>query len=546
MKIVNIEIKNIKSHDYSKCSLDEYTVFIGENNSGKSNIFYSLRWFFGEVKLSEDDVSKSTAGNPEVILTCASEGTKYSFLEKEYNGNFKIKAFIEKKQLNKPQSPQYELIEPVVKKLKPKEIKELGSIIYVPSLRDLSDELKFTANSTISKLVGKYLIEKIKDQNNTKNNQYSRVVKAIENLSKTLNSKNGAGKSLEKCLNKHMLDYPDVTLSFKLVAPETEELIKSSFTPCIKSGDHELDLKSQGMGYQRSLIFSLLCSMTEIQNSEYTLYLVEEPELFLHPNHQLEFRNNLKELSSKENSQMLINTHSPFFVNNVSDYSQIKRITRDSVSKVHEISSKDILDICENNGKLMATAKGLMGNDHTNEAKKIASEDELRYLLWVNPERASAFFSKKVILVEGQTEKAVFSYLLNSKNGDFYKHPKKSDVVVIDTVGKFHFYKFAHLLHHYGISTWIFYDGDNDKSSRLGNTTISHKELNNGIEEMKTTGIIKDCFRIDPHIEKYFGFGDKNNLVDIEIYKNLENNVANYKSSQNYKDFINYVEKILK
>ncbi|MBA2868044.1 ATP-dependent endonuclease [Methanococcus maripaludis] len=540
MKITNIEIKNIRSHAHSESSLDDYTVFIGENNSGKSNIFYSLRWFFGDIKLSKEDVTKNTSGNPEVTITCSSEDIPYQFLEGKL-GEFKIKAFVKKEDLNKPQSPQYELLEPFSKKLKNKDIKELGNIIYVPSLRDLGDELKFTANSTISKLVGKYLIENIKNPDDPKKNVYSDIVRDIERLSRILNSENGASKSLERCINKYMLDYPDINLSFKLVAPETEELVKSSFTPCITSGTQELDLKSQGMGYQRSLIFSLLCSMTEIQNSEYTLYLVEEPELFLHPNHQLEFRNKLKELSTQENSQTLINTHSPFFVNNVSDYSQIKRITRDIVSKVHEISSDEISDICTANGQLMAIAMDKTGAEHVDVAKNIAEEDKLRYLLWVNPERASALFSKKVILVEGNTEKAVFSYLLNSKDGDLYNHPKKSDVVVIETVGKYHFYKFANLLNYYGINTWIFYDGDNDKETG----PISQKYLNIIIEDMVNKGIIEGSFRINPYIEEYLGVSKCKINNDVEMYRHFENNTDTFKDSKNYKDFVNYVKKIL-
>ena len=440
--------------------------------------------------------------------------------------------------------------EPQIIKTFPK----IADIIFVPSVRQLNDELKFTANSTINKLVSKYVIDRVRKED-AKTKKYSKVKDAIKELSDYINDGDySAFGELKKSLNKHMLDYGNKELNFTLNPPKPDELIKNSFEPYVNVAGNKLKVDSQGMGYQRSLIFSLICNMAEIDSSStnlLNLYLIEEPELFLHPNHQNHFRNRLMQLSKQANNQIIIASHSPYFLNNIDNYSQVKRISiSDNISNLMEITHKQVSDVCEINGKLMADAYNHDGRfsptELTNKAKEIADADELRYLLWIDPNRANAFLSKKVLLVEGATEKAFFSFIFNNPNGDFYHNDKKSDLMVVDINGKYHFYKFANLLHLLGIPTWIIHDGDippgeTEKISK----GISHRLLNQYVDNLKNDGIIIDYKRLDQYLEDYLTIDKDERIPDVSLYQKLETNDNNCRNCSNYTDLMDFLENIL-
>ena len=56
MKIVKMRIKNFRSIKDIQLSLGDFTVLIGRNDVGKSNILYALKLFFEDGKISEEDL----------------------------------------------------------------------------------------------------------------------------------------------------------------------------------------------------------------------------------------------------------------------------------------------------------------------------------------------------------------------------------------------------------------------------------------------------------------------------------------------------------
>ena len=82
----------------------------------------------------------------------------------------------------------------------------LGDVIYIPSVRPLSEELKFTANSALNQLVTKNIIARIKLEEE-KDNHYGRVVESINELSRFISQ--GKGSAIQKLkddISNMMLD----------------------------------------------------------------------------------------------------------------------------------------------------------------------------------------------------------------------------------------------------------------------------------------------------------------------------------------------------
>lgn len=562
LKIGRIHIEGIKSYKRTKFHVENYNVLAGENNSGKSNIISAIRWFFKDknFKLSKEDINHGFKSDPSITIEFIFEdgdtipkSFKEEFADKT-GKKFLIKAYCNLNDLKeKPQAPNYQIL-----KLygKPEKISlpKIVDVIFVPSIRQLSDELKLTANSTINKLVTKYVIERVLNDEE-KSKKYNQVKEAIKELSDHIgDGDDSAFGELKQSLNKHMLDYGNITLDFTLNPPKPDILIKDSFEPYVNVNGNKSKIDLQGMGYQRSLIFSLICNMAELESKSSTLlnlYLIEEPELFLHPNHQNHFKNRLMQLSRSGNNQIVITSHSPYFLNNIDNYSQVKRISISKYgSKLKEITQEQVSDVCNMNGKLMADAYNHNGRfsptDLTSKAQEIAIADELRYLLWIDPNRANAFLSKKVLLVEGATEKAFFSFIFNNPNGDFYHNDKKSELMVVDTNGKYHFYKFANLLHLLGIPTWIIHDGDipTGQTEKISNK-LSNRLLNQYIDKLKNDSIILGYKRLDQYIEDYLGIDKEEHTADVSIYQKLEINDNNCRNCTNYSDLMSFVENIL-
>ncbi|MFA7201493.1 MAG: AAA family ATPase [Candidatus Paceibacterota bacterium] len=572
MKIREIKIHGIKSHVDTTITTPDYTVFVGENNSGKSNILFAFLWFFGKEKISSKDLNSSVKDDPYVEVEFEVKEDEEFSHPAEYlvDKKFRVRATISKsKVLEKAVACEYfgytGNTEDTIKDTKLLGWKTVakpsfGDVIYIPSVRPLSEELKFTANSSLNQLVTKNIITRIKIEDE-KNQYYSKVIDSITGLSIFISE--GEGSAIQKLktdISNKMLDYGKVKIGFDLVPPDADDLIKSCFRPhtSIDGTDDKLPLSSQGDGFQRSMMFSLISNLAELNKEDQksskktakndcTFYIIEEPELFLHPNHQTYFRNKLEEISVTADSQVIITSHSPYFLNNVEDFSQIKRVyADDTISKVAIVTEKDVEDICLENGKLMALAKNecrnpkLSKDDLEIESGTISKTDHLRYLLWIDPTRANAFLSQKVILVEGPTEKAFFSFLFNNPKGTFYNESHTAKITIVDTVGKYHFYKFAKLLAKFGIKVWCIHDGDNDACSN----GISHKYLNEIIEKMKTDGTIIDFLRLDPDLEQSIGVAKGVN-ADIEMYVNLEQNTNKCTESVNYLKIVEFVKKII-
>lgn len=572
MKISSVRVHGIKSFRDCFVNFEDYTAFIGENNSGKSNLLFALLWFFGKVKMDSQDLNNEIEEDPYVEVEFKlSAGEEFSH-PSEYlvNNIFKVRAIASKSEIQqKSTSCSYYGYtgneEDSIKNTKLLGWKTVakasfGDVVYIPSVRNLSDELKLTASSALNQLITKNVIARIKDED-PKQGKYQRVVQSINELSDFISTgEDSALEKLKKDVSDRMLDYKGVTLGFKLDPPNVEELVKNCFKPLTRNHNNaELPISSQGDGFQRSLIFSLIANLAEINKesgkrlqssikNDCTFYFIEEPELFLHPNHQTYFRNKLSELSNFSGSQVVVTSHSPYFINNISKYSQIKKVSlNEGESSISQISDKEVSDICLENAKVMAKAKsackpgGYSLAEMEAEIIKISHDDHIRYLLWVDPTRANAFLSKKVILVEGSTEKAFFSFIFNNLKGIFFDNKEVSNIHIVDTNGKYHFYKFAKLLTKFGVKCWCIYDKDDSQCVN----GVSHGVLNSEIESLKEQGILIDTLQINPDLEGSLGVIKDRKKPDIEMYANLVNNTNNCLGSEGYKSIADFVRKVI-
>ena len=87
--------------------------------------------------------------------------------------------------------------------------------------------------------------------------------------------------------------------------------------------------------------------------------------------------------------------------------------------------------------------------------------ESVKYALWLNPHRCSAFFANKILLVEGATESSLIGYMFE----EGLIHNPTGGVFIFDSIGKYNIHRFMNLFGELGIPHAVLYDHDNGKTT---------------------------------------------------------------------------------
>ena len=231
------------------------------------------------------------------------------------------------------------------------------------------------------------------------------------------------------------------------VSPAEVELKapRTTFEVAVLDGATETAVERQGHGFQRTLLVSALQLLAQsgAASAEGVICLaIEEPELFQHPIQAQTFAKVLRSLA--ENASMRIQvtyaTHSPYFLE-ARHFDQIRRLTRSSdetpVVTVHFATIDDV----------KTRLNGTVDADQVS-----------RQLDGVVTNRLSvALFAAHVLLVEGDTEAAVF-YGIGDR--DAVGRLESQGLSIVPGGGKGGIPLAHAILSCLGIPTYVLFDGD--------------------------------------------------------------------------------------
>jgi energy-coupling factor transporter ATP-binding protein EcfA2 len=161
------------------------------------------------------------------------------------------------------------------------------------------------------------------------------------------------------------------------------------------------------------------------------ILLIDEPENCLHPMAVRAARNHLYALAKDSSWQVVMSTHSPFFIDPLADHTTIVRLHRDN----------DHLT-----PKTFRTSAELFSDEE---------RENLRALIQLDSALAEMFFGSYPILVEGDTELAAFIAAVVEP-----LHPLGTQVSVVPARGKALLVPLVKLLSHFKIDFGILHDLD--------------------------------------------------------------------------------------
>ena len=435
MLFKRIHIKNYRNYKDINIDIANHNVFLGLNDVGKSNLLNAIRLILDrEVRKNncvETDFYLRNTEEP-IVITLSIDISDY-----QSDDTAKIRAKMKGVSLSEEEilyirlTAKYDPIEQIaipelewggnIENLYPMsgsnyyEIDRIFNVIYIDSSIDMNKVFAKNAKKLI----------KTTDQDE---DLLQQIDNTITELNEKISTLSGVKEFQEKITQK-LSGYRDKDL---LVSIRSEIAVKGLFdniSPYIqKIGDTNL-YPTAGDGRRKLLAYSILELLSEtLQESKINIFLIEEPENHLHKSLQIALSNIL--FSKKGFAYYFITTHSPFLLAAMED-TQLIRIHNDD----YLIGSSTYYCIPE----------------------------EYKHLKMIlNNQLTEALFANKVLLVEGASEKLLFTYIANKISPNY-----EADGTIILSVDGIKFEKYKNLLSKLGIKVVI--KTDNDLRKRKDN-----------------------------------------------------------------------------
>ena len=447
MRIVKVHIENFRSIKELDFNPGPYCVLIGENNSGKSNILRALALALGETwpterMFSEEDFYNQETANDVIIRVFFSE------VIEEWRNKFKMEiAGIElrckaykRKVKEKPAgtlTTDYTCInkageavsypaEKLAKGVKysgqwlpyrvTKEIREQLPFIYVDVLRDYNRQTPGSRWSVLRRLFNEVntLFLNDKTQLNVKQPDGITVKmtrkEAFENSVKAAYKylKTDAFNEIERKLATNAIEQMGLDADGNKVELVFETHDPTNAFKSLQLYVDQMGIRSPagevGAGLQSAIVIAIFRTYEELKK-EGAVFAIEEPEAFLHPQKARYFASVLRSLAEKGN-QIFLTTHSPVFVQvHLPESVAVIRRSADTGTKVHQAS---MVDLAENDRKA------------------------LRLMTEFDSQRNELFFARKVMFVEGNTEKVALPLVFSALDIDI----NRENISVVECGGK--------------------------------------------------------------------------------------------------------------
>lgn len=302
------------------------------------------------------------------------------------------------------------------------------------------------------------------------------------------------GKMMES-LNKVLSSvFPDSQLHAIADLSDPNKALKPSFEVEMSS-NVRTSVENQGTGMIRSAVFGLLrfrqkwLSKRDNDDKRSLIIGFEEPEIYLHPSAANQLRDTIYELSGG-GSQIIATTHSPYIID-------ISRKPKQVLNRFHykdNYASVSPFSVSE-------------------EYKKLEGDDKqhVKMILKLDDYVSRVFFTKKVIIVEGDTEDIVLREAIGRLPNEI-KCKLKSNCEVIKARGKASIIGLVKYLNSLDVDLFVIHDRD----SGCKNAEKFNKPIANVVGDPNKVVMLEEC------MEDILGYKAPSSEKPFKAYKHTQ------------------------
>lgn len=424
-RISKVRVENYKSIIDGEFPLASYTPLVGYNNAGKTNVLKALSWVVKKNGLPTADffdpekpivITAEISGITAEVLDAIEEKHRKKIEPVVVDGLLQIRRTqqapdakvsdirLEVWKLNNEGVGSWEVnptgIDAAISHLFPEPL-------FIGAMENATEDVgKFGASTTIGKLI-KEIIEPITAAHAGPINE------ALSDISAKLSA-----ESPTKDQNLIDLDFkiqrelgtifPGVSAKTHIPTPEFADFLKGATIKIFEESYHNpegRDASSFGHGAQRSVQIALIKCLAEIKKenagtaARTTLLLIDEPELYLHPQAIELIRASLRRLSG-EGYQVVFSTH--------------------SANMIAREDAQNALLIRRN------VAAGTRAYPRIQDAVRdsIADAEHQSETLFTLTNATKILFSERVVLAEGKTEQAILPDIYSHECGKTFDEDK--------------------------------------------------------------------------------------------------------------------------
>jgi energy-coupling factor transporter ATP-binding protein EcfA2 len=410
--ISSVEVENFCSCKKHKFPLELFTPLVGYNNAGKTNIIKAISWL---LKKSTLDESCFFDKNNPVRVSAKVQGISEEILDSlEIKHKNSIEPYISDSSLTyrriqpspscKAADVKIEVWDGASWRPNPAGIENAIKMLFpepisIEAMDDATKDVgKFAKSSTIGRIISE-VMQPIEEVHGAEINDH--LERLAEKLSVNGNERAEELTSFDEEANEKLSDlFPGLTIKLHVPRPSISSIFESGTIRVFEDGyasESGRDVSSFGHGTQRSIQMALVRHLAEVKKANTgsktnTLLLIDEPELYLHPQAVEHVRVALKKLSS-EGYQVVFTTHSAQMIDS-EDAPSTLLIRKGGVEGTYAMQ------------RLKDAVREAIG-DNPNQVDILFSLTNANKIL----------FSEMVLLAEGKTERRLLPNIFQQVTG---------------------------------------------------------------------------------------------------------------------------------
>ena len=441
-----IRLKSVKVKNYRSFGEEQEFLFpnedykkpiaiVGYNNCGKTNLMNAILYGIGYKYVSENTFIKTDLHQLDydnsIEITTKLEGSDYTVQNSKnqqtqsITGEYKICAKLEEGELKSSVNPSF-----------------FGKIkhynVFYINCHEIKNELstKKTSWGNLTSFLAKHIKSIVESDKKMKDKKVDFKTEISASTKKVLVDSD-LSSFIAKIETYYSTNLRNNNCKITFELPHYEDIFLQMMFKIGLNGDTSnlIPIDHFGDGFISMFVMAVIQAIAESNTDDKCLFLFEEPESFLHENHQEYFYKMVLCNLSERGHQVIYTTHSDRMVD-VFDTKGIIRLEFDETLK-HTI--KKYNETGEFNPNIESV-------DDVNEV--ISKENYNSFIKSVEPNLNRILFSRKVILVEGPNDLIVYKTAIE-KEVEKLKGDKKFAETYLS------FLNIAIIVHHGKATAWL-------------------------------------------------------------------------------------------